>query len=141
MTGLQTKPGSASISGTKRKTMDAAKTNRPASTGATLLNIVLGLWVAVSPFALGFSQQVDAKWSNVAVGMALVLVALLSRWKDDVFEALVVPICFWLFFSGFVLGFSSLAFPANSVLMALLVMAVAAIADNLHSPGVPAPNA
>jgi SPW repeat len=120
--------------------MNAAQTNRGASTGATLVNLLLGVWVAISPFVLGFSQHVAAKWSNLAVGIALVLVALLSRWKD-VLEGLAVPVCVWLFFSGFVLGFSKLAFPANNVVMALVVIAAAASGDNLHSPGVPAPNA
>ena len=36
--------------------------------------LILGAWVLVSPWILGFSLFAFAKWSNVLVGLALVLV-------------------------------------------------------------------
>jgi hypothetical protein len=103
------------------------------STGAELTNIILGLWVAISPFILGFSQNIAALWSNIGVGIGLVLVALASRLGDEAFETLVVPLAAWLFASPFVLGFSRLAFVANNVGMAFIVIAAGAISAGLCS--------
>lgn len=114
--------------------MIALQTNRRPSTGAEIANIILGLWVAVSPFVLGFSQNTAGKWSNVAVGIALVLVSLASTWGNEAFEGLVVPLGTWLFASPFVLGFWNWAFLANNVSLAFIVIAAGAISDGLRSP-------
>jgi hypothetical protein len=109
-------------------------TNRPPSTGAEIANIVLGIWVAISPFVLGFSQNIAGKWSNISVGIALVLVAMAGAWGDEAFEGLVVPLGIWLFASPFVLGFSTTAFLANNVCLSFIVIAAGAISDGLRSP-------
>ncbi len=115
--------------------MDVVQTNRAPSRGAETVNIVLGIWVAVSPFVLGFSQNTAGKWSNIAVGVALVLVALASTWGDEALEGLVVPLGAWLFASPFVLGFWKWAFLANNLSLAFAVIAAGAISDGLRSPG------
>lgn len=125
----------------ERNDMNAVQTSRRASTGAELANIVLGIWVILSPFLLGFSQNIAGKWSNIADGIALVLVALASTWGDEALESLVVPLGIWLFASPFVLGFSTAAFLANNVIMAFIVIAAGAISDGLRSPGLPKPKA
>jgi hypothetical protein len=40
------------------------------------VQLVLGLWVLVSPYILGFSDISTALWSNVIVGIAIVISAL-----------------------------------------------------------------
>ena len=104
--------------------------------GAELANIVLGIWVALSPFILGF-KNVGARWSNLAVGIALVLVALAGTWGDEAFESLVVPLGWWLFISPFILGFSTAAFLTNNVVVAFVVIAAGAASDGLRSPEKP----
>ena len=115
--------------------MNTSHTSRPASAGAELANIALGIWVALSPFVLRFTQNSAGKWSNIAVGITLVLVALASGWGDEALEGLVVPLGIWLFASPFVLGFSRVAFLANNVTMAFIVIAAGAISDGLRLPG------
>jgi len=34
--------------------------------GVSWVNILLGIWVILSPFVLGFGQHSMARWSNVA---------------------------------------------------------------------------
>jgi len=117
--------------------MIAPQTSRHPSTGAEIANIVLGIWVAVSPFVLGFSQNIAGKWSNIAVGIALVLVSLASTWGNEAFEGLVVPLGIWLFASPFVLGFWKWVFLANNVSLAFVVIAAGAISDGLRLPEEP----
>ena len=47
---------------------------------------VLGLWVLVSPWGLGFSQLPLARWGNIIAGIALLLLmmwALFGRKKEE----------------------------------------------------------
>lgn len=114
-----------------------AQTNRLPSKGAETANIVLGIWVAISPFVLGFSGNIAGRWSNIAVGIALVLVSLASTWGNEAFEGLVVPLGAWLFAAPFVLGFWKWAFLANNLCLAFAVIVAGAISDGLRSPGEP----
>jgi len=36
--------------------------------------LVLGVWIALSPWILGFSSITVMKWSNSAVGLVLILI-------------------------------------------------------------------
>lgn len=42
------------------------------------VNVVFGLWVAVSPFVLGFADQPKPLINNIVVGLIVALVALVS---------------------------------------------------------------
>ena len=105
-----------------------------ASAASELANIIFASWVAVSPIVLGFSQNFAATWSNVAVGIALLLVTIAAKWKDQAFEGLVVPLGIWLFVSPFLLGFSSAAFLANNIIMAFVVITAGAMSEGLSTP-------
>ncbi len=112
--------------------MGTANMDRRVPLGAELVNILLGISVALAPFVLGFTRSA-AKWNNIAIGAALVLVALLSRWRSEV-SSLAVLIAGWLFWSPFILGFSTAAFLAANATMAFVVIAAAASSDGLSSP-------
>lgn len=116
--------------------MNTARTGWRASTTAEVLNIAFGIWLAISPFVLGFAHNVAATWNNVCVGIALILVAL-AGWRQSAFEVLTVPLGAWLFASPFVLGFAIAAVPVNNVLTALVVIATAAIYAEVRSWEVP----
>ncbi len=106
---------------------------RPSGT-AEFVNILLGVWVAVSPFVLGLSRSA-AIWNNVAVGVALVVVAVVGIWADEAFQGLGVLLGAWLFESPFILGFSTAAFLANNTILAFVVIAAAASSDGLRLTG------
>jgi hypothetical protein len=42
------------------------------------IQLIVGIWILISPWLLGFSSISVAKWSNVAAGLILVLIALWS---------------------------------------------------------------
>lgn len=50
---------------------------REARTDRTLdwINAVLGVWLVVSPFALGYSATVIAMWNNIIVGLVVLALA------------------------------------------------------------------
>lgn len=114
--------------------MNRTQTRSRASTACDLANSIFAVWVAVSPFVLGFSRNFAATCSNIAVGIALLLVTIGARWKDQAFEELVVPLGIWIFLSPFVLGFSAAAFLANNVIMAFIVITAGAMSEGLSDP-------
>jgi hypothetical protein len=38
--------------------------------------LILGVWIFVSPWLLGFSESLVGLWSNLAVGLILVIAAI-----------------------------------------------------------------
>jgi len=102
------------------------------SIGPAWVNVAFGLWVILSPFVLGFSQNPAAVWNNLTVGAALVLLALASGWGGGAIFGLTVPLGAWLFASPFVLGFKTAEFLGNNVIMAFAVIAGALIAEGLR---------
>jgi hypothetical protein len=71
--------------------------------GANWINALLGIWVIISPFVLGFSRNQTAMWNNVATGGAVLLVAL---GRAGAAPSVLSPLLGgWLIASPFVLGF------------------------------------
>lgn len=77
--------------------MDERSYNRPTGHGG--INIALGIWTIISPFVLGFAGIEAAKWNNIAVGGAVIFVALraASPWN--------LLLAVWLIVSPFFVGF------------------------------------
>jgi len=50
---------------------------RPRNHLPAWLNLVAGVWVFVSPWALGFAGQPNAMWTHVIAGGSIVIVALI----------------------------------------------------------------
>lgn len=40
------------------------------------VNVVLGIWVIIAPFVLGFSTESGAMWNHLIVGVLVLIVAL-----------------------------------------------------------------
>jgi hypothetical protein len=97
----------------------------------------MGIWVVASPFALGFGRNHAAMWSNVAVGLTVILLALASLWGEETIQAAIVPLGVWLFASAFVLGFSSRGLFWSNVVMAFLVVAGALVSEGLRPGSLP----
>jgi hypothetical protein len=47
------------------------------------INLILGLWVMVSPWVLGFAAMAAAMWGHVVIGAAIVVLAALELWMSD----------------------------------------------------------
>ena len=92
------------------------------------VNLALGLWMIVSPWALSYATETEATGNAVVVGAliaALALLALLNvmGWEEWVSVALGA----WLAVSPTFLGFSGLVFAAtwNAVIVGAVVAMLA----------------
>jgi len=45
------------------------------------VNVLLGLWVAVSPWLLGFAGVANARWTHLLVGLAVAALAAYELWR------------------------------------------------------------
>ena len=84
--------------------------------GSSWVNIVLGIWVIISPFILGVHSP-NVVWSNVVAGVLVGILALL-RWSMH------QPGWIWLVISPFVLFLSGAAM-WNNVILGIIVAALA----------------
>jgi hypothetical protein len=92
--------------------------------GSSWVNIVLGVWVIVSPFVLALHSP-KAVWSNVIVGAVVGILAII-RWSmhQTGWSWLNLILGIWLVISPFVLFVSG---PAmwNNVILGILISAFA----------------
>lgn len=90
--------------------------------------LVLGVWLFLSPWILGFAAALPAAWNAWIVGIVIAAVAAwaivrFAPWQDWVNGVLGA----WLVIAPWVLGFGGLATAAwNHVIVGLLVLAFAA---------------
>ena len=112
--------------------MNAIERNRKNWAGADLVLVVLGVWIAISPFVLGISRNHVGSWSNVAIGLAIIILGLADEWKSEAFLPITVPICIWLFLSPFLLNIVIPAFLWNNLTLAFVIIADAAVGEALH---------
>jgi len=98
-------------------------------------NLVLGLWLVVSPWVLAFSQNGAALWNALIVGAIFVVLSLLALadakpWEE--WSELVVAL--WLLVSPWVLGYSALSAAMwNAVIVAVIVGVLAYTAASQQS--------
>lgn len=90
-------------------------------------NIVLGLWMVISPWILSYQTEMAAMWNAVLVGALVAALAAyelfeLKSWEEWSSVALGV----WLVVSPWVLGFSMMAAATwNAVVVGIAVAALA----------------
>jgi hypothetical protein len=90
-------------------------------------NLVLGIWLIVSPWALAFAGETTAAWNAYIVGAIIAVAAFAAliafqKWEEWVNAGLAA----WLLVSPFVLGFSGLTYALwNQIIVGLLVGALA----------------
>ena len=94
---------------------------------ASWLNIVLAIWVIISPFALAFGVSQRAIWNNVATGGAIVILAIIRTaapqqtgwsWSN-------VVLGIWLTVSPFVLAFAVPTAFWNNVILGIIIAFIA----------------
>ncbi len=114
--------------------MKATLANSPHLSTILWANLLMGIWVTLSPFVLGFNHNLAAVWSNIATGVAIIVVAVASGWDNESPPAIMVPLGVWLYASPLVLNFSHWAYFANNIIMAFAVIIAAAVAEGLRLP-------
>ncbi len=111
--------------------MNTTEINNRLTAEPDWVNVVLGIWLILSPFVLGFTKHA-ALWNNVCVGVAVMAVALVSGVGNGALPGLLVLLGAWVFISPFLLGFSRTAFLWTNVGTAFLVITGAAISEALR---------
>jgi SPW repeat len=108
-----------------------ALTRDPAGTVWT--NLVLAIWVIISPFVLAFPSS-RAIWNNVATGVVVGILAIirLSVRQQRGWSWINVLLGIWLIISPFVLGFVAGAALWNDVVLGIIIAAMAL--NNATSP-------
>jgi SPW repeat-containing protein len=94
------------------------------SSGSSWVNILLGIWVIISPFVLGIHSP-RGMWSNIVTGVLVVILAVI-RWAmhQPGWSWLNLILAIWLVISPFVLFLSGAAM-WNNVIMGILICALA----------------
>ena len=94
---------------------------------ASWLNILLGIWVIISPFALAFGVFPRAMWNNVATGAAIVILAIIrtSASQQPGWSWSNVILGVWLIISPFVLAFAMPVALWNNVILGIIIAIVA----------------
>jgi multisubunit Na+/H+ antiporter MnhB subunit len=96
-------------------------------------SLILGAWLAISPWVLGFNDSDWATWNAVVVGVAIAAYAFVEidmpkPWEE--WANLVLGV--WLIASPLALGYQVEAVPAwNAVFVGVLVVLLAAWAMSL----------
>ena len=91
------------------------------------VNLVLGLWLIVSPWALGLIGNRAPTWNAWAIGLVIAAAALAALISFKVWEEWVeAALGAWLIVSPFLLGFSALTHALwNQVVVGVVVAALA----------------
>lgn len=90
-------------------------------------NLVLGLWLAISPWALSYAGEPKPAWNAHIVGVIIAVAALAAliafqKWEEWVNTALAA----WLIVSPYLLGFTALTYALwNQLIVGVLVGALA----------------
>ena len=92
--------------------------------GSSWVNILLGIWVLISPFVLGILTP-NGTWSNVITGAVVVILAII-RWSmhQSGWSWLNLILGIWLVISPFVF-FLSAAAMWNNVILGVIIAAFA----------------
>jgi hypothetical protein len=105
-------------------------TRQQADTGVSVINVLIGIWLIISPFVvMAFSQFGNMRTNNVIVGILVGLVALFrasGSAKADWSWANVI-LGLWLIISPFALGASSSATVVWHNVIAGIVVALLAL--------------
>jgi hypothetical protein len=96
-------------------------------------NLVLGLWLAISPWVLFYEAEVMPAWNAHVVGVVIAVTAaaaLISfhRWKESINIVLAV----WLIMSPFLLGFGKLVNATLNQLVIGILVGILATSATLH---------
>jgi hypothetical protein len=91
------------------------------------VNLVLGLWMLVSPWVLAYQAETNPTWNAVALGILIAASALVALFRVMAWEEWVnLAFGVWLVTSPWVLGFAGLAVAMwNAVIVGVVVAALA----------------
>ena len=108
---------------------DNNKTSKTKNSWASWTNVVLGVWLIIAPFLLGYSAETTALWNDIIVGLFIVGFGWYAgskgnsgaSWTNAVIGA-------WLLSSPFVLNYGVERAGTNDMIVGLTVLVLAIVA-------------
>jgi hypothetical protein len=103
---------------------------------ARVIEVMLGCWLAISPFIFGHPPGARTLWTNdLTCGFVIAILALLSFWFPLRYMhiAIVVP-AIWLIIVGFLSGYPAPPASQNHILLGLLLLMFAIIPNEANLP-------
>ncbi|MGB9475336.1 MAG: SPW repeat protein [Candidatus Udaeobacter sp.] len=104
--------------------------------GASWVNVLLGIWVLISPFMVQFARLPAAMWNNVIVGIVIALLALIrtsTPWQSGWSWANVI-LGIWMIISPFALGAMTTAILWNNIILGIVIALVACANATMRTP-------
>jgi membrane protein YdbS with pleckstrin-like domain len=88
-----------------------------------VVNLVLGIWLAVSPYVLGYADQATPAWNAYVVGVVILVIAAAAIWAFQKWEEWINAVLgLWLIVSPWILGYSEVATPLwNQIIVGVVV--------------------
>jgi hypothetical protein len=104
--------------------------------GASWLNIVLGIWVIISPFVFQFTQLTAATWNNLIVGIVIAILAIIrtSVPRQAGWSWANVILGIWMIISPFALGAMTTAILWNNIILGVIIAIVASGSASSRAP-------
>jgi hypothetical protein len=102
----------------------------PPAAWASWLNLILGLWMIISPWVVGYAVNPTALWNGVVLGILIGIAGIVAAqaasaaasWWNVAFGV-------WLFFSPWILQFGTMRNAvANNLIVGAVVVILALIA-------------
>ncbi len=115
--------------------MKDAKVTVRESLGIGWIDALIGVWLVLSPFVLGFSHNTAGTANNICVGIALILFTVGAS-KNSLFKALIILAgSGWVYTSGFILGVSG-PFLYGNLIVAILVIFITVASESPYPENV-----
>ena len=113
-----------------------ARASQTTTAGPSWLNIVLGIWVIISPFVVQFAQLPAAMWNNVIVGIVIAVLAIIrtSVPRQPGWSWVNVILGIWMIISPFALGVMTTAILWNNIILGIVIALVASGSASLKAP-------
>jgi hypothetical protein len=96
----------------------------------SIVNFILGIWVLISPFVLGYSHNKGAVWNNVISGIVIMVVAAVRIWGSASYRISWINfiVGLWLIISPWAANFRiGPGFAWNQVIFGILVAVISAL--------------
>jgi hypothetical protein len=89
------------------------------------INIILGIWLIIAPFVLGYNRLDVAVWNDIILGVIVAIVALIRTFGAGQTSASWINVLagIWLIIAPFVLNYGNHPTPRyNDIILGILVI-------------------
>jgi hypothetical protein len=97
---------------------------------ASGLNVLLGLWLIVASFILGYSEFNTAQWNEIIVGAVVLILAAIRFWQPDEWSWLSwvnAALGVWFVVAPFILGYNEVTAALwNDIIVGIAIIVLAA---------------